>query len=457
MHPGTMSEISSVRDNDNNNAFHGWVTGKTKCDVFDTSCGSDKDCDMACHTLHSEDGREITKFVCNFDSGRCNRVVYSADSYAKASRDLANILRLISTDRIYVDLIPENFMWFIKHNNGRHFVDKRAAYYDLMGLALGQIENTEALVAIMERRTAESLRDRLYRQLDSAAVDLSTDQFRKVDGWIRDVTAEAPDTDTDDFDGTEGASVVTPLDSSLRHFLNGVTGYSSTFPQPASDDVTGRLDSHVEEDAKLARIVAQGLEGEIEEQPRVPVTLKRVGKKKLRKEERAAQAATHANLIRMQRPDNLCNERLHAGRAEAIYEDQETKERVAVCTCVYPEYLTGPACHQRTYRFVIDYDKWAKTGWPEFLTDPIHHFEKADDVCRGLGRNATAEYSRVDRAFVCVTIADVVKNSLTFKGAFEPSLVIERDVNKAENSPYETFGPNWKYVNLLERVEHRTI
>ena len=149
---------------------------------------------------------------------------------------------------------------------------------------------------------------------------------------------------------------------------------------------------------------------------------------------------------------DLCNERMHAGRAEAIYRDETTGEHLALCACTYPEYLTGPTCHQRTYRFVIDYDKWSRTGWPEFLVDPVKHFSKADAVCRDLKRNAVAEYSLRDRAFVCTTIADLTKTALTFRGPHEPSLIMERDINRAENAPSKRFGPNWAYVNFLERI-----
>lgn len=390
-------------------AFHEWVAGKTNCEVFDTTCETDKDCDMACSALHSEDGRELTRFVCNNESGRCNRAVYNSDSYAKASKDLGNILHLLNTDKIYAALIPENFLWFIKHNNGRLFVDKRAAYYDLMGMALGQLENTDTLVKIMERRNAESLRERLHRKLDLVVANLTKEQYRKANQWIRDVTAEAQDDDDDE---------VKPSGTSLEHFLRGITGYTRDGP---------------------VFIIDEG--------PSTPVELKRISKTKLRNEQR--------NSALRSKPEDLCNEHLHAGRAEAIYEDETTGERVAVCSCTYPEYLTGPTCHQRTYRHVVDYDAWAATGWPEFLVDPVWHFEKADDVCRGLARSAVAEYSQEDRSFSCVTVADLVKNSLTFRGAYEPSLLIERDVNKAENAPSETFGLNWKYVNLLERLERR--
>ena len=47
------------------NSFHQWVAGKTNCDVFDVSCETDRDCSAACETLFSEDGEEITKFICD--------------------------------------------------------------------------------------------------------------------------------------------------------------------------------------------------------------------------------------------------------------------------------------------------------------------------------------------------------------------------------------------------------
>lgn len=381
------------------NAFHDWVTKRTNCEVFDVHCETDKDCDMGCKTtLYSG---ELTRFVCNDQTTRCNRVVYNSYSYEQAAKDLANILGRINSDGVYASLIPPDFMWFLKHNNGRLFVSKRAAFYDLVSLGLGQLNNVDTLVEIMERRTAKALRERLFRQLDLVEVNDSS-QYRKAEKWILEVTAE------DKEEEEEGA-----VDVSFEHFLRNVLG-----------------DSTISE--------LSGLEADPS-----PVVLKKVSPSKMR------QALTNEG------PEYLCNEGMNAGRAEAVFQDRTTGERLAVCSCTYPEYLSGPTCQQRMYRYVIDYDKWAKTNWPEFLTDPVKHFIKADNVCRGLGRNAVAEYSTTGRAFVCVTVADLTKSALTFRGPYEPSLIMERDINKAENAASESFGVNWEYVNFLGRLQRR--
>ena len=156
--------------------------------------------------------------------------------------------------------------------------------------------------------------------------------------------------------------------------------------------------------------------------------------------------------------DNLCNEKNNAGRAIAIFNthgDGEKDESLPLCACIYPEYLSGPTCRQRMYRYVIDYERWEKTGNPKFLMDPVNDFEEADRVCKGLERSATAAYNESKKAFVCITVADMVKYALTFRGPYEPSLFIERDIDQVENeciTRISNFGVNWNYVDLLNRI-----
>nr|BDU62211.1 wsv306-like protein [Chionoecetes opilio bacilliform virus]GAV93232.1 envelope protein [Chionoecetes opilio bacilliform virus] len=409
-------EIASVGDN---HVIHGWASEKTNCEAVDTHCNSDKDCTMACSTLHSEDGREITRFVCNFESGRCNKVVYNVESYARAIRDLGNIMSRINTDTVYASSIPEPIMWSFTHNNGHIFVSKRAVYYDLIGMAMSQLTNTHEIVESVEKRNAGLFRERFYGRLDH---NLTDEEYNTAADWIDAITSEADETEGEQDEKT------------LSHFLRGVTGFS--------------LANAIQEDAS-GETVQEYLVNNVpdfipEDEPSNPITLKAVVKRRERRS---------VNIVDS-RVDNLCNEHMHAGRLESIYET-DTGERVGVCSCTYREYLTGPMCFNRTYRYVIDYDKWAETGWPDFLFDPVRHFTSANAVCQSLGRNAVAEYSHEDEAFVCVTIADIVKNSLSFVGSFEPSLIIERDVNKVSNAPHSSFGPSWEYVNLLERLEPR--
>ena len=411
-------------------SIHQWMAGKTNCDVFDVTCETDRDCNAACETLYSEDGGEITKFICDKERGRCNRKVHNSDSLKKAAEDLSRIKKRMSRDETFKAALPDTFVWFINHNGGNLFVNKRAAYYDIIGLAIGNLKDSQDLIKIMERRTAESLRERLHRNLDVNVMNMTAEEYAKARKWIKDITREAAEEEGEESEGIP-----------FRKLVKQITGgYHSAAEDFNTDD----------EDEDLEILVSGFVR---EKKPAIDVVLKPVSKSKMR-DDVISQRMTKTERMR-NAEEYLCNEEMHAGRAEAVYREIMTGEHIAYCVCQYPEYLVGPTCRQRTYKYVIDYEKWAETGHPEFLVDPIKHFEKAENVCKSLGTNSRAVYDSFNHAFQCAPIAELVKTALTFRGPHEPTLIIERDINKIENAPSKTFGVNWSYVNLLERIKRR--
>ena len=443
------------------NSFHQWAAGKTNCEVFDVSCETDKDCRAACEILFSEDGGEITKFVCNKDCGRCTRWVHNSDSLKKAAEDLSRIKKRISHDETFKAMLPDTFLWFLNHEGGNLFVSKRAAYYDVMGLAIGSLENSDDLVKNIERQTAETLRDRLHTKLDKVVNSVTEDEYARALKWIMDVTEEASEVEG-------GVGEPRELSIPFKNFVKQVTGayrVGKSRGKKATSvegDVTpvedGEEDDDGEEwdtdgeDEDLERILPGFMR---ESKPAIGLVLKPVTKSKMRDVTLHGMAVAEQG-SRMKAPTEfLCNEGMHAGRAEAVYTESESGDHIAYCVCQFPEYLVGPTCQQRTYKYVIDYEKWAETGYPEFLVDPVKHFEKAENVCKGLETNSRAVYDSLNNAFVCAPIAELVKTALTFRGPHEPTLIIERDINKAENAPSKSFGVNWSYVNLLERIRRQ--
>nr|BDT63020.1 MAG: wsv306-like protein [Trachysalambria curvirostris nimavirus] len=435
------------------NSIHHWVIDKSDCDVYDVYCETNRDCGASCKTLHSEDGREIIRFVCNKESGRCNRLVLSARSVAKAAEDLARIKKHLSDFRE----VPDTFLWFIEHDDGRLFVSKRAAYYDTLALTIGGLGDINDLALDIKKRIATTLRSRLYRKLKSLGGDLTRDERQRALKWINDITVEAEDYEYDRLDSVRNPTV------SLSALLKQVTGnykYDSLHPQATIDDTFsidikeegGDNDGNGEEQEEPQSVSATSSLTP-EDRPEIEPRLSLITLGGARKESLRRSIAGESGMVSEAQPtEYLCNEEMHAGRAEAIYMDENSKELVAVCTCTYPEYLVGPTCHQRTYRYVIDYEKWSKTGYPEFLTDPVRHFKKAEDVCKGLGNNTLAVYDSRHRAFLCAPVAEIVKTALTYRGSHEPCLIIEHDVNNPNNAPSKGFGVNWPYVNLLERI-----
>nr|BDT62687.1 MAG: wsv306-like protein [Metapenaeus ensis nimavirus]GBG35493.1 wsv306-like protein [Metapenaeus ensis nimavirus] len=425
------------------NSIHPWVVDKTDCSVFDVHCETNRDCSVACKILHSEDGHEIVTFMCNKDSGRCNPVIHSSWSMVKAAEDLARIKKHLAEFRD----IPETFVWFIEHDGGKLFVSKRARYYDTLALAIGGLGDIDELARDIRLSIAKTLRKNLGKKLEMFGISLSEEKHLKVLGWINEITAEAS---IDYAESLESLNINgTRKKMSLKEFLDDMTGgvkYHDRIKKvTANNDI-------------LAKELEENEDGKREENE--PLTdiepqLTLVSMTRARKESSLLrEIGENAPLIDSRSNEYLCNEEMHAGRAEAIYIDESSKELVAVCACTYPEYLVGPTCHQRTYRYVIDYEKWTRTGFPEFLTDPVKHFKKAESVCAQQGNSTLAVYDPEHRAFVCAPIAEVVKTALTFRGPHEPSLIIERDINKPQNAPSKTFGVNWSYVNLLERIGH---
>ena len=322
------------------NSFHQWVSGKTNCEVFDVSCETDRDCSAACEMLHSEDGREITKFVCNKECGRCNRRVQNSDSLERAAEDLSRIKKRMSSDKTFKAMLPDTFLWFINHDGGNLFVSKRAAYYDIMALAIGSLEDPEGLIKVVERGTAETLRDRLYKKLDLAVSNVTKDEYVKARKWIKDVTEEAGD------EG-EAKGVGIPFRKLIKQITGGYNLNAARSIKlaseegediPREDEVDLNTD---DEDEDLERIIPGFAR---ENNPADDFVLEPVSKSKMRD-------ATLQNMTideersRMRKPrEYLCNEEMHAGRAEAVYRDSETGDHIAYCVCQYPEYLVGPTC-----------------------------------------------------------------------------------------------------------------
>lgn len=407
------------------NAFHDWVVSKTDCEVFDVHCETDRDCGAACENTYSVDGKEVTKFSCNQQSGRCARSVYSASSLERAANDLGHIIGIIKKNPKLEEELPESFLWFINHNGGDLFVNKRAAYYDTMHLSIGKLDNVDTLAQGLDKRMASSLREHLLRKLDSILLQIDKVKYEKAKKWILDITQEAG---TEEDNKEEEDAKKEDQSLSVSEIVDVLTGTHNPMPLRARGFIQKKI------------------------YPLSRNELRELALKELFPEETTSPQVLSRQHDVSTRED-LCNESMNAGRAESIFSDPDSGEYVATCACLYSEYLTGPACKHKTYRYVIDYDKWKRTGRPEFLTDPVLHFKKAEAVCKSTNPNLRAIYSPDNKGFLCAPVAELVKTALTFRGSHEPSLIVERDINQAENLPSNSFGVNWPYVNLLNRIQ----
>lgn len=445
-----MADYNSV---ELGNTFHGWVSGKSNCEAVDVFCKTDEDCSAACQTIHSDDGFEVTNYSCDNLHARCVSHTHSTDAYALAAGDLARIMGRIKSDPEYTKTVPSNFVWLLNNNGGRTFVTKRARFYERLSFALGQITGLSAVIDTMEKHNTDKLREDLMRRIDN--LQLSQSDRETAIGWVLGVvsmTRPAKKTDTAVAVSASKKTTSGAVDVfSFDHFKETTTRQLADL----SKVVTSTGGKKKELSLSAAATSAATTTTTTTNTALVSTTTSFEKSHKKHNTDVKETVVAAGALAAWQ--SNLCNEEMNAGRPVAIFGNETTRENVAVCACVYPEYLSGPTCHQRMYRYVIDYELWEKTGYPRFLTDPVNHFKEADDVCRKLKRSATAAYDESHRAFVCITIADLVKTSLTHRGFFEPSLIIESDINLAEESAdtKKKFGINWSYIDLLARLEQQ--
>lgn len=156
------------------------------------------------------------------------------------------------------------------------------------------------------------------------------------------------------------------------------------------------------------------------------------------------------------RDHQMCNEEMNAGKTVAVYQGLSSEQRIAVCVCTYPEYLTGPACKHRTYHHVINYDQWEKQGYPTFLTDPFADYEAAEKVCQSLAVASTAVYDEKTRGFLCDTLAGRIGSSLALRGPYEPGIVMDstilRESMDSSKSAFADYTVNSSYLDLLSKL-----
>ncbi len=444
------------------NAFHDWVVSKTDCEVFDVHCETDRDCGAACENTYSVDGKEVTKFSCNQQSGRCARSVYSASSLERAANDLGHIIGIIKKNPKLEEELPESFLWFINHNGGDLFVNKRAAYYDTMHLSIGKLDNVDTLAQGLDKRMASSLREHLLRKLDSILLQIDKVKYEKAKKWILDITQEAgteeDNKEEEDAKKEDQSLSVSEIVDVLTGTHEGARIYARNNAPVIRNCNPGKGTGAEEEGGRRRR--RRGTDDRYLARGFIQKKIYPLSRNELRElalKELFPEETTSPQVLSRQHDvstrEDLCNESMNAGRAESIFSDPDSGEYVATCACLYSEYLTGPACKHKTYRYVIDYDKWKRTGRPEFLTDPVLHFKKAEAVCKSTNPNLRAIYSPDNKGFLCAPVAELVKTALTFRGSHEPSLIVERDINQAENLPSNSFGVNWPYVNLLNRIQ----
>lgn len=149
---------------------------------------------------------------------------------------------------------------------------------------------------------------------------------------------------------------------------------------------------------------------------------------------------------------DLCNEEMNAGRTIAVYQGMGEEDKIPMCVCTYPEYLTGPACKHRTYHHVIDYNKWERDNYPTFLVDPIIDYKSAEKVCRELPVASTSVYDEIGRGFFCIPLADWIGRSFTYRAPYEAGIIMDSSLvtNETVNNEYVV---NSSYLDLLERLK----
>lgn len=442
-----------------------WVGGPVNCSEVDQHCEFDHQCDLACHTLYSENDIEMTKFRCDPFYKRCAPVTVTTQSYVMAIEDLGRI-----HDRIKdMNDVPESFRWFVNHNGGKMFLLKRASFYDTLSYSLGDIDSrvgttVENLIKIINDRTIKNLAERIERHLFSIDESvLSEEDFNTAHGWFLEIFGEYyNDNNNDVGQGTF---------SSFEAFLSFIAPERFNIDNTIRARRSAGKEEIILEDPRVLNneVDMYGNPRPIGGAAVTPATrrggrrgvggglrpIRRINRRRRRRRRRRQRRDVSGNLISLvdvdgDNIDNLCNEEMNAGRAEAIYQDEQTLELVAVCTCIYPEYLSGPTCHQEINAYVVDYEEWRLTGTPKFLVDPIRDFKDAERVCNK-NNDQVAKYLEEKRAFVCIPKPDMFRTALNYAGSYEPSLIIDSVDDLLRYEP-EGFNYNWAYLDAIGRL-----
>lgn len=416
---GVASFVASTRPN------------KPNCSKVQVTCQTDNDCTLLCNSIPQANnfGRAV-QFTCSDATKFCEANVVDSTFYNLALSDHA----FLSKESVLARL-PQQYRDFVVDSEGKKFVLARARYY-----------------ANVARKIVTWTDDKFYSELNKMKRRIALDERRRVL-----LALDFEEAFTDELDQSHKTQEFVRV---LLRAVNLCLRHSEDERFKSTRELI-REKYNVGMSFEQVRAIATGRGAER------PATTKTEGSWRA---QRLNALLYHRSRLLPRTPsmkttattalatDNECNEDMGAGMLLARFENEnDPTQTVALCTCHYPNLLTGPACKHRTYEVALDYGSWETAGSnPPFLTK-AEDFESARTVCKGLAPNTTPVYSPSsgDEFYRCRPIAERFGELVLGRSETHPPEIFDSDfLLSLERFAREnkTLRFNRDYVDLLKTL-----
>jgi len=355
--------------------------------------------------------------------------------------------------------LTKSLQSYLYAHNGKYFILSRARFYEKLSLYLRDDENLE--MAIYKIRTEHLRKRKTYlnekiRYMEREGIITDKREIKKMIDWLPSLPSPNNNNNNNIITTTTNSSLHQMINDdnvaiSMGKFKLQVFGPRST--------ITSLTKVEEEEEEKV--VLTRAKEYDEQRGEYIQRIIKQNCKYNILKqdEEQVDQRGEYNLLKHDEEYDERrdlqfhCNEEMGAGIMMAAFRDGDGTI-LPVCVCTHPMYLTGPTCKHRTYNSVVDYELWEESGIPEFLTDPLNDYTKANNICQRTTLNTTAVFEERDGTFKCQPLAAHFAQSLQLRGPYEPALILDRDYVDAVNNNsnhQEGIKINIDYLDLLKK------
>nr|BDT62933.1 MAG: wsv306-like protein [Trachysalambria curvirostris majanivirus] len=403
---------------------------KPDCTVVDIYCTNDKDCHIHCNSsahstlshdlLGHDDHSTVTIYLCNRITKQCEPHIIRRGFHDMA---IKNLNYLLDKEKE----LPQDFLHFLKLNNGKYFILSRCRFYESLSLHLSEGNNLD--IAIQSIKNEHNIQKekhlnekiRLFKN-ENIINDSDIDLIRsyKLLPYNNNKNEKLLKAQPPFYTNSNKETMNMPL------YMQNLFGYRSPTSISSHVILSGAYDYQETRGDYVQHVYAKFNNNHNTSNQDEPTGIQR---------------------------EFYCNEEMHAGIMTAAFRDKAENKILPICICIHPDYLTGPTCKHRTYTNVIDYDQWEKTGIAEFLTDPFNDYNKANSICKKYTTNTTAVFDEREGTFKCQPLAAHLAQSLQFRGPYEPSLILDRDFLNIYNKNQPEGGRklNIEYLDLLRK------
>nr|BDV49931.1 MAG: wsv306-like protein [Metapenaeopsis lamellata majanivirus] len=390
------------------------------CGSVDIFCLDDKDCFLHCasaahnisshSTIFDDDEHSVVSiYTCNKSTKKCEPNNTQKGFYDMALNDFHKLIEK-------KDKIPKSLYTFLNIYGGKKFIQARARFYEILSLHLCDGEKLDKIIQSIKIDHAKERKAYLYnkiQQLKNTGTVSDQKEIQQMLNWA--------------FPSSHLSLPNSNYTITMENYLKNIFGKNIV---SGNKKIIIRDIEHDNKRGEYSALVAKMHENHYP----------------------SSNSNNNNNDINIKEPHKFyCNEEMGAGIMMAAFKDENNI--LPICVCLHPEYLTGPTCKHRTYTSVIDYDLWEETGIPEYLTDPINDYRKANNICKKTTPNTTAVFDERESGgkFKCQPLAAHFAQSLQLRGPYEPALVLDRDFIDSLNNNRQGFKVNIDYLDLLRK------